>query len=371
MFNQFINYSIRIPFVMLAILLLSTSGAFADKAKQLTQKKNSLTQKQRILGQDVEKLQKDLILIANRTNETQSKITRIEERVGLLASQELQQRNKVIKDNKKLGDTLSAMLQISDKPDRLFLIYPADGLAAVRSHLLITYITPRLQNRIKGINHEIIELVETQQKLENERILLFETNEDLAENHIRITRLVDGKQKLLKVNQKTLTQLSSETRKLTKESKNITELVQKASKTKSVAKAGRKEKPRTIRNFPSKGKITLPGKGKIVRQFGQKTPFGLSSRGIVVKTRADSQILASFDGKVVFSGEFQNQGKMLIIEHRNDYHTVISGLTDLYAKRGQWVLQNEPVGKMSEQNIELYVEIRKNGKHINPKSWLS
>ena len=92
---------------------------------------------------------------------------------------------------------------------------------------------------------------------------------------------------------------------------------------------------------------------------------------LCLKTRTNSEVLASFDGKVVFSGAFQNQGKMLIIEHSDGFHTVVSGLDNLYAKRGQWVLQGEPIGKMSEQNTELYVEIRKNGKHINPKSWLS
>ena len=123
--------------------------------------------------------------------------------------------------------------------------------------------------------------------------------------------------------------------------------------------------------FPSKGKITLPSKGKIIRGFGQKTTFGARSRGILLSTRSRSQIVASFDGKIVFSGEFQNLGKMLIIEHRGDYHTVISGLDVIYAKRGQWVLQGEPIGKMPRNNPKLYVELRKNGQHINPRSWFS
>ncbi len=362
---------IAINILLCLALLAMPSALAADDAKKLKQKQTTINKQQRKLNGEVNKLQLDLISIANRNQEIQAKIIRIEERVGLLASQELQQRKTMLGDNQKLGDTLSAMLQISDKPDKLFLIYPADGLAAARSHLLVSYITPRLQNRIKDISGEIAELRATQQKLQNEKILLFETSEDLAENHIRITRLVENKNRLLKVNQTTLKKLAVETKTLQKAARNVEELVKKASATKSTAKADRTEKPRTIRKFPVKGKITLPAKGKIIRNFGQKTAFGLSSRGIMLKTRVNSEVLASFDGKVVFSGAFQNQGKMLIIEHSDGFHTVISGLDNLYAKRGQWVLQGEPIGKMSEQNTELYVEIRKNGKHINPKSWLS
>ena len=345
--------------------------AYANNAVQLKTSQTNLSKQQKQLNDDVTQLQRDLIARANRINEIQAKIIRIEERVGLLASQELRQRRNVMKDNEKLGDTLSAMLQISNQPDKLFLIYPVDGLSAARSHLLITYITPRLQNRIKTVNHEIIELVATQKQLENEKILLFETTEDLAEHQIRVKRLVTSKNNLLKVNKSTLQKLSVETAKLKKESRNVTELVKKATVTKSTAKAGRTTKPKNIRTFPAKGKITLPAKGRIIRKFGQTTPFGLSSRGILLKTQANSQIIASFDGKIVFSGEFQNQGKMLIIAHEGDYHTVISGLSDIYAKRGQWVLQGEPLGEISGNNQELYVEIRKNGKHINPNAWLS
>ena len=170
--SPMIGFPTTIINIMLCLALLAMPSALAaDDVKKLKQKQTTINKQQRKLNDEVNKLQLDLISIANRNQEIQAKITRIEERVGLLASQELQQRKTMLGDNQKLGDTLSAMLQISDKPDKLFLIYPADGLAAARSHLLINYITPRLQSRIKDINGEIAELMETQQKLQNEKIL--------------------------------------------------------------------------------------------------------------------------------------------------------------------------------------------------------
>ena len=369
MFNQFVKININLQkllvlFFIVSMVILSAPPVYAAK-------KSDLLKQQNRLNSDIGKLQLRLIKDANNSQEIEAKTIRIEERIGLLMSQEHQQRKVILKDNKNLGDTLSAMIQISNRPDRLFLVYPGDGLSAARSHLLISYVTPRLQNRIFDINSEILALTETQKKLQGEKILLFETKEDLAEHTIRITRLVENKQKLLKVNKETLKKLADETKKLKKQSRTVTELVKKASTTKSTAAAGRLKKPKTIRTFPSKGKITLPSKGKIIRGFGQKTTFGARSRGILLSTRSRSQIVASFDGKIVFSGEFQNLGKMLIIEHRGDYHTVISGLDVIYAKRGQWVLQGEPIGKMPRNNPKLYVELRKNGQHINPKRWFS
>ena len=117
------------------------------------------------LNSDIGKLQLRLIKDANNSQEIEAKTIRIEERIGLLMSQEHQQRKVILKDNKNLGDTLSAMIQISNRPDRLFLVYPGDGLSAARSHLLISYVTPRLQNRIFDINSEILALTETQKEI--------------------------------------------------------------------------------------------------------------------------------------------------------------------------------------------------------------
>ncbi len=364
------SIGINLPKILFGILFAMLF--FVDPTSYAASKSESkLLKQQDDINADLNNLQKDLVKIANKTSNIQEKIIRIEERMGLIISQEHQQRKIILDDNKKLGDTLSAIIQIAERPDRLFLIYPGDGLAAVHSHLLITHIVPHMQNRIQNINNDILALVETQKKLESEKILFFETQEDLAEHTIRIQRLVEEKQKLLNVTKSTLITLKKENEKLKKEARNLTELVKKASKQKTTLSAKQTIKPKNIRTFPTKGKITLPANGKFVRKFGQKTAFGANSRGVVLRTRGNAQIVATFDGKIVFSGEFQNQGKMLIIEHKGDYHTVISGLGDLYAKRGQWVLQGEPIGKMPKKNPELYVELRRKGQHINPDRWLS
>ena len=74
--------------------------------------------------------------------------------------------------------------------------------------------------------------------------------------------------------------------------------------TETAAAAGRiprTAKPEALRSFAAaQGHITLPAAGRIVRQFADATETGAPSRGIVIETRPDAQIVAPFDGQVVF-----------------------------------------------------------------------
>lgn len=147
--------------------------------------------------------------------------------------------------------------------------------------------------------------------------------------------------------------------------------------------------------FPANGKgVVLPVRGRLAASFGAAaTEFG-ESKGIVLATRANAQVVAPFDGKVVFEGPFRSYGQILIIEHRGGYHTVLAGLGRVNAVVGQWLLAGEPVGVMGSSGIaatgqgasgdspgepgpgmavqdhpKLYVELRHKGQPVDPAPW--
>ena len=135
------------------------------------------------------------------------------------------------------------------------------------------------------------------------------------------------------------------------------------------------ERGTIIRSFAAAhGLITLPARGPIVRSFGEGGS-GVTNKGIVIRTRPAAQIVAPFDGKVVFAGEFRGYGEILIIQHSEGYHTLLSGLSRIDAVTGQLVLAGEPVGAMGQSEggngPELYVELRRNGRPIDPLPWLA
>ena len=111
-----------------------------------------------------------------------------------------------------------------------------------------------------------------------------------------------------------------------------------------------------------------------VKKGGAPEPAGTTSKGLTIRTRPDAQVVAPYDGQVVFAGLFRGYGQILIIEHSEGYHTLLSGLSRIDAVPGQWILAGEPVGVMGSREgsaPELYVELRRNGRPINPLPWLA
>ena len=138
------------------------------------------------------------------------------------------------------------------------------------------------------------------------------------------------------------------------------------------------EKPENVRAFPvspTVANLTMPARGDVVAKYGQSAAAGgLLSKGITIATRSAAQVVAAYDGRVVYAGEFRGYGQILIIEHGGRYHTLLAGLQRIDAVAGQWVLAGEPVGVMggaAGSNPELYLELRRTGQPINPLPWLA
>lgn len=138
-------------------------------------------------------------------------------------------------------------------------------------------------------------------------------------------------------------------------------------------------------SFPSYGsfaknqlRLELPVGGKITEVFGELDGIGLKSKGINIITPSGAQVFSSFDGKVLYANNFRNFGPVLIIDHGDGFNTLMMGLERIDVKIGQNLLTGEPVGVMKElkpsnkhTGPELYLELRRNGKPVNPLAWLS
>jgi septal ring factor EnvC (AmiA/AmiB activator) len=124
----------------------------------------------------------------------------------------------------------------------------------------------------------------------------------------------------------------------------------------------------------ARGRLPLPARGKVIRTWGEVDPLGFPARGLTVEIVAEAQVVAPYDGRVVFAGAFRSYGQLLIIAHGGGYHTLIAGLYRIDGQVGQWLLAGEPVGQASHGEngkSTLYVELRRNGEPINPLPWLA
>lgn len=110
----------------------------------------------------------------------------------------------------------------------------------------------------------------------------------------------------------------------------------------------------------------MPVRGRLVVRFGEKTALGLNSDGWRIRTRGDALVMAPADGIVKFADSFKGFGKVIIMSHKNGYNTVMTNLGQIDAVVGQDVLGGEPIGRMDSNKPEMYLEVRRGNKAVNP-----
>ncbi len=120
------------------------------------------------------------------------------------------------------------------------------------------------------------------------------------------------------------------------------------------------------------GSFSWPVKNpKISSKYGSR--WGTTHRGIDI-TSSDKNIKAADNGKVTYVGSHSSYGNMVIIDHGNGYETVYAHLKSYSVKKGDVVQKGDKIGIMGSTGhstgVHLHFEVRKNGKHQNPLSYL-
>ena len=178
----------------------------------------------------------------------------------------------------------------------------------------------------------------------------------------------DKKYFLKKSNKKK--RLGIQTRKeLLKASNNLNDLIGKLL-TKLVSGAG-------LDITDKKGRLSLPVKGKILNKFGRQKDKQFASfivhNGINIRVRTGVSVRSVFDGKVLYTGELEGYGNLVIIGHGKDYHSLYGHLNRISVKQNQMVQTGDIIGLSGDTGSligeTLYFEMRKNGKPIEPVRW--
>ena len=126
-----------------------------------------------------------------------------------------------------------------------------------------------------------------------------------------------------------------------------------------------------------KGRLKLPLKGRILNKFGRKRVKEYESyivyNGINFRARRGTPVQAVFDGKVLYTGELEGYGNLVIVGHGKYYHSLYGHLDSIkvaankIVKTGEVIALSGDSGSMEGET--LYFELRKNGKPIEPVRW--
>ncbi len=237
-----------------------------------------------------------------------------------------------------------------------------------RDHRYLKHFIEGSRRKIDSLTGYRIALSQAQELHQNEASKISKnvrkesTNKALYEKQIK--NLASQSKQLTKEEQKLLNQINQ----LKKDSASLESLISQL-----MAKAGKEP---SSYQFTGK-KISWPLRGKIIRSFGQETrSYGTSvvSKGIEIAATEGTKVVAADDGEVIFSDRYGGQGKMIIIDHKNGFFTLYAYCSELLVGRGTKVKRGQSIAKSgmtgSATQASLHFELRKDGRAINPISYL-
>ncbi len=116
-----------------------------------------------------------------------------------------------------------------------------------------------------------------------------------------------------------------------------------------------------------------PVYGSLVRRFSDGSK-GASSAGIDILGQEHDPVVASWDGRVTFSGDLRGYGKVVLISHCDDLTGVYANLSALSVRRGDNVRKGQNLGTLSAQDGQsgpvLHFELREKTMPIDPMRYL-
>ena len=127
---------------------------------------------------------------------------------------------------------------------------------------------------------------------------------------------------------------------------------------------------------PLKGKMRWPVDGRVLRRFGQNRQDGFGDwQGLVISATDGSDVRAVQAGKVAYAGYLLGYGLVIVIAHNDGHATIYGHNQSLKVETGQAVLARQVIaiaGNTGSLDVTaLYFGVTRNGKSVNPSSWLN
>jgi septal ring factor EnvC (AmiA/AmiB activator) len=334
------------------------------------------------LAVEITRLQQELIAAAKKVQEREDELTKLEKTLAALQSLEEEKIRSLTSQQGDMTLLLGALQRLSIEPRETLVLGWRSPMDTVVAAQLLGFALPPIEAKATRLRRELGEIAQLRSQALRQRQDIARATESLKGARESLKQLVALKAGLQRTTEEERRSATERVRVLTEQADDLRELLAALPPATSpdgddppgIAATLRLERPEDLRVFPSRrAGLTPPVRGTLLIPFGDIGPDGSSNPGVTFETQPEGQIVAPHDGQVVFRGPFRGYGEILIMEHRGGYHTLLAGLGRTDVVVGQWLFAGEPIGVTESPNsgkAHLYVELRRNGRPIDPWPWL-
>jgi murein hydrolase activator len=122
-----------------------------------------------------------------------------------------------------------------------------------------------------------------------------------------------------------------------------------------------------------RGKLAWPVSGHVIARFGQTRAGGVKWDGVLVATERGAPVRAVYQGRVIYADWLPGLGLLTIVDHGDGYMSLYGHNERLYKAVGERVAAGDAIASAGDSGgstrPELYFEIRKGGKPVDPRPW--
>lgn len=330
------------------------------KISQQRAESDALAQTERTATEDINDLKKRLVSATSALQNKQDEQDNLEDRLRDLEDEMASGKQKLIATRARLVTLTNAMLRLSREPPVAFILRDSVTDDAIHRAILLRSLLPKLQSEVSGIAHDLEDMENLKQKAAEQNNLVEAARQNLESRRGELDKMVQERQGLVQQTAAEKAAIARQLEALSAEAADLRQLVDKVSQTRWPAAPASPNLHQGIK---------LPVAGKIVRGFGAKDGYGVSSQGLVFSAAPNSPVVAPQDGRVVFAGPFKGYGKIVILQHAGGYHSFLSGFERIDANMGQTVEAGEPLGVLAGNGAsrpEFYFEWRFHNEPVDP-----
>lgn len=347
--------------IALLFIVLACVAPMAYGANDLAQIQNQIAQTEKQSKElsvrvasserDIAKTKKQLVKAADQVSSLESQRATIAKKIAELDMRIDSITREIEKNRARISDAAASILFVAMNPN-----FDADNMHEfVLTSSVLTGAADNFGDEIERANKQVAELERVRDARAVEKEKLDRTAKKYVSQRNELDKLLrtrSAQNEQLKTKQ---ADLQKKLHDLSARAKSISELS---------AGVGSSEMSADARF--SRRKLNLPVRGRVVVRYGEKTALGLKSDGWRIRTRGDALVMAPADGVVKFADSFRGFGKVVIMSHKNGYNTVMTNLGSTDVLPEQEVLAGEPVGRMSADKQEMYLEVRRGNQSVDP-----
>jgi septal ring factor EnvC (AmiA/AmiB activator) len=269
-----------------------------------------------------------------------------------------------------LATELRAAYLIGAEEPLKLLLNQQDPARAGRLFVYYSYFGRARAQQIDRVNAELGEIGRLDQALATEEAHLQELE---GERHAQLSALEAARQQRSQV----LANLQTEAR-------NRVQSLERLKRQKAGLEKLLHDLERAVPSYPAngpdafarlRGTLAWPVSGRVLARFGDTRAGGIKWDGLRIATERGSPVRAVSDGRVIYADWLAGLGLLAIVDHGSGYLSLYGHNERLLKAAGDHVAAGEPLAAAGdsggEDSPELYFEIRRAGKPIDPRPWFT